>query len=99
LIALPLQKKPRETGFSVFVDEQLQPFDDQWSYLRSVKKMSCQEVDDAVFRIVGQSHPLDVAFVTAEEEAEPWQRPPRDDKIAEPLPKTVTLVLATEFIL
>ncbi|MDR0327783.1 MAG: DEAD/DEAH box helicase [Planctomycetaceae bacterium] len=94
LIALPLQKKPRENGFSVFVDDQLHPFDDQWAYLKSVRKMSGQEVESAVFHIAGPSHPLDVAFVIAEEESEPWKRPPRDDKIVEPLPKTITLILA-----
>jgi hypothetical protein len=94
LIALPLQKMPRENGFSVFVDEQLRPIDDQWAYLKSIKKMSGQEVESAVFRIAGQSHPLDVAFVTAEEESEPWKHPPRDDKIADPLPMSVTLIIA-----
>ena len=94
LIALPLQKKPRENGFSVFVDDQLRPFDDQWTYLKSVKRMSGQEVEDAVLRVAGPSHPLDVAFVTAEEEAEPWKRPPRDDKITVPLPKTIRGYLA-----
>jgi len=94
LIALPLQKKPRENGFSVFVDNQFKPFEDQWAYLKSVQKMNGQEVESAILRITGTSHPLDVAFVTAEEEAEPWKRPPRDDKIVDPLPKTVTLILA-----
>ena len=91
LIALPLQKKPRENGCSVFVDEQLKPFDDQWAYLKSVGKMNTQEVEAAIFQITGQSHPLDVAFVTAEEESAPWKRPPRDDQIVGPLPEIVPL--------
>jgi hypothetical protein len=33
LIALPLQKAPRESGGSVFVDRDLQPYDDQWAFL------------------------------------------------------------------
>lgn len=36
LIALPLQKRPREAGNSVFVDDALQPFEDQWSALSSI---------------------------------------------------------------
>ena len=94
LIALPLQKKPRENGYSIFVDDQLQPLNDQWTYLKTVKRMNCQKVDDAVFRIAGPSHPLDIAFVTAEEESEPWKRPPRDDKMIGPIPKTITLIFA-----
>ncbi len=33
LIALPLQKQPRELGRSVFVDANLQPYADQWGYM------------------------------------------------------------------
>jgi hypothetical protein len=35
LIALPLQKVPRENGGSVFVDDALRPFPDQWAFLAS----------------------------------------------------------------
>ena len=33
LIALPLQNKPRKAGFSVFLDDALDPIQDQWRYL------------------------------------------------------------------
>jgi hypothetical protein len=33
LIALPLQGRAREAGHSVFVDEALRPYDDQWAFL------------------------------------------------------------------
>ena len=36
LIALPLQKAPRETGFSMFVDAYLSPYPDQWAFLASI---------------------------------------------------------------
>ena len=39
LIALPLQKKPRAAGNSVFLDEQFEPYRDQWAYLSSVRKI------------------------------------------------------------
>ena len=39
LIALPLQKKPRAAGNSVFLDEQFQPYQDQWAFLSSVRKI------------------------------------------------------------
>lgn len=35
LIALPLQKGPREKGFSVFVDAELRPHPDQWAFQMS----------------------------------------------------------------
>lgn len=39
LIALPLQRHPREQGNTVFVDEYLEPFEDQWSYLESLPRI------------------------------------------------------------
>lgn len=35
LIALPLQKGPRERGYSVFVDAEQRPYPDQWAFLAS----------------------------------------------------------------
>jgi hypothetical protein len=40
LIALPLQKKPRENGCTVFVDADLRPHPDQWEFLASIEPMS-----------------------------------------------------------
>lgn len=99
LIALPLQKKPREQGFSVFVDNDFHPFDDQWAYLNSIQTMTAEEVESTVFHITGKSHPLDVAFVSLDDEDEPWKNPPRDDKMTQPLPKSVTLVLANQIFI
>jgi hypothetical protein len=39
LIALPLQYEPRQQGNSVFIDEQLEPFTDQWVFLASVQRI------------------------------------------------------------
>lgn len=39
LIALPLQYEPRQQGNSVFIDEQLEPFADQWAFLASVPRI------------------------------------------------------------
>ncbi|EET7993215.1 DEAD/DEAH box helicase, partial [Escherichia coli] len=44
LIALPLQKRPRESGGSVFVDMNLQPYPDQWAFLASVIPMNVQDI-------------------------------------------------------
>ncbi len=44
LIALPLQKTPRESGNSCFLDDQLSVIQDQWEYLVQVKRPDCQEL-------------------------------------------------------
>lgn len=44
LIALPFQKVPSENGNSVFLDADLNPYPDQWKFLKSIEKMSMAEV-------------------------------------------------------
>ena len=39
LIALPLQKQPRDLGNSVFLDDQMVPHADQWAFLSSVQRI------------------------------------------------------------
>lgn len=100
LIALPLQKQPRESGRSVFVDEQLQPYSDQWAFLASICPMSRQDLADAILRASGSRHPLDVAFAAEEEDSKPWQRSsPVSARIAGPLPESLTLLLANQIFI
>lgn len=52
LIALPLQKAPVEAGNTVFVDESLKPYQDQWSFLSNVEKLSPLEVRQFIDKIL-----------------------------------------------
>ncbi|MDP1896792.1 MAG: hypothetical protein Q8K43_02790 [Sulfurimicrobium sp.] len=45
LIALPMQKKPRENGYSVFVDMAWRPHQDQWAFLASIQLMSPHDIE------------------------------------------------------
>ncbi len=45
LIALPLQKGPREQGFSVFVDADLRPYPDPWAFLASIQPMAAHDIE------------------------------------------------------
>ena len=77
LIALPLQGGPRESGNSVFLDADFEPWPDQWSFLSGLRRLSATElatiVDEAgrQGRIVGLRLPLD------DEDDEPWTALPR----------------------
>ena len=44
LIALPLQKRPREQGNSVFLDELFQPHSDQWRFLESIQRIQTDQL-------------------------------------------------------
>lgn len=97
LIALPLQKKPREQGFSTFVDEWLQPYPDQWSYLASVRTLAADALEAGIASITGGGHPLDVTFIPGEDKAEPWRRPARmPTALPGPLPTALTVTLANQ---
>jgi superfamily II DNA or RNA helicase len=45
LIALPLQGNSRKQGNSIFLDNDLEPIDDQWGYLSSIPKMGRKEIN------------------------------------------------------
>ena len=50
LIALPLQKRPRERGNSVFLDDDFKPHADQWAFLASVEKIGRARIEELVVR-------------------------------------------------
>ncbi|MGZ4249100.1 MAG: TOTE conflict system archaeo-eukaryotic primase domain-containing protein [Solirubrobacteraceae bacterium] len=48
LVALPLQYARRADGCTVFLDEGLQPYPDQWSYLATVRRLDREHVTAVV---------------------------------------------------
>jgi len=97
LIALPLQKQARERGASVFVDEEFRPHADQWAFLATIQPMTPDAMEAAVLRAIGRAHPVDVAFVSDEDERQPWQRPhPHGDTLAGPMPERLAVTLANQ---
>lgn len=95
LIALPLQKKPREHGFTVFVDSDLRPHPDQWEFLASIQPMSPPDIEPTIVQATGGVHPLDVTFINDEDLATPWKRDTRSlEKIPGVMPKSLTVTLA-----
>ncbi|HAU37085.1 MAG TPA: restriction endonuclease subunit R, partial [Phycisphaerales bacterium] len=48
LIALPLQKLPRDHGNSVFLDDSMVPYADQWAFLADVRKIARSEAERIV---------------------------------------------------
>ncbi|NJO33943.1 MAG: hypothetical protein HC869_13190 [Rhodospirillales bacterium] len=97
LIALPLQSKPRENGNCVFVDDDFQPFADQWAYLSSVRKTPAREAGALVATASEQGRILRVRIPVTDNDDEPWTAPPSRNRsevaIDSPLPETIDLVL------
>ncbi|WP_322789098.1 TOTE conflict system archaeo-eukaryotic primase domain-containing protein [Thiohalocapsa halophila] len=95
LIALPLQKQPRESQCSLFVDSDWHAYPDQWAFLASIRLMAPQDIEPAILRGGGGVHPLDIAFIDEEDQAEPWKRPkPAARALPAPMPKRITMTLA-----
>lgn len=95
LIALPLQKGPRDKGCSVFVDAELRPHADQWAFLSSIQPMATNDIEPAILRATGGVHPLDVTFIDDEDLATPWKRESTaPKKLCGPLPASITVTLA-----
>jgi len=101
LIALPLQKRPRESGNSVFIDENLVPYPDQWEFLSTIRRIGRSAVEnivrgaEAMDRVVGVRH-----APTEEDETAPWTKPPSRHRkrppIADSWPASMELVLGNE---
>ena len=51
LIALPFQKEAVLNGNSVFIDENCSPYDNQWNFLSSVKKISLEDVMEILNKV------------------------------------------------
>lgn len=97
LIALPLQKWPREAGGSVFADADMRPHPDQWAFLSSIPLMAAHDIEPTILRATGGVHPLDVTFIDDEDLATPWKRASTSTKkLTGTMPTTLTVTLANQ---
>jgi superfamily II DNA or RNA helicase len=100
LIALPLQRRARARGHSLFVDDDLRPFDDQWAFLSSLRRLDRATVTALVAKAETRgAGVLGVRMPVEDEDAnEPWLLPPsrrrEPEPVAGPFPERVEVVLA-----
>jgi hypothetical protein len=81
LIALPLQKMPREQGNSAFVDENYNVYPDQWNYLHNITKYTLEEIE-LLARQLSPSGELGDLHRDSEEE-KPWEVKKPEPKLAQ----------------
>lgn len=72
LIALPLQGQARKKGNSLFVDEEFQPYPDQWAYLSAMQKLDIEDVD----ALIKEHSNGDVLgnLCVVESASQPWEK-------------------------
>jgi superfamily II DNA or RNA helicase len=93
LIALPLQRKPRDEENSVFVDEDFIAYTDQWNYLYNIKKYTQEEVESFI-RQLSPSGELGELRHDSEDE-KPWESKKPELKLAKfDFPDLVRIVRA-----
>ncbi len=73
LIALPLQKKARELGNSIFIDEKFNPYEDQWDFLAKIEKLSEDEISTLIPRLC-HGNELGALKDADEELINPWEK-------------------------
>src|SRR5437867_2121807 len=101
LIALPLQKEPRDLGNSVFLDDQMVPYGDQWAFLSSVTRIGRTTIEDLVRDAERRGRVVGVRLPQMEEDdPEPWTAPPsrrrKEPPIAGDVSDALELVVANE---
>ncbi len=101
LIALPLQRRPRDLGNSVFLDERYLPHPDQWAYLSRVGRVSRAGAEALVEKAARRGRIVGVRVAQPEEDgAAPWGESPsrrvKAPTITGPLPKRLELILADQ---
>ena len=100
LIALPLQGGPRKRGNSVFLSDDFAPYEDQWSFLSSLRRLTQAKITEIIDaanrqgRIIGLHLPLD------DNDEEPWTSPPSRRRFAPPiteqLPEQIEAVISDQ---
>ena len=77
LIALPLQRESVRQGNTVFLDSDLEPFPDQWSYLAGLRRIEPKTVDKIAKEAVRQGRVIGVRTGESadEKDATPWMHP------------------------
>lgn len=105
LIALPLQKQPRELGNSEFLTEALEIVDDQWAFLDRVRRVSRDQTESLVQQYDVGDNLLGVRRVSVLEDQleDSWTSPElqheAEPHVAGDVPESVRLVLSNGLLI
>ncbi len=101
LIALPLQNTPRKRGNSVFVDRDFDPHPDQWEFLKSIEKITTNDLEAVLSEARQKNQIIGLPFPKDEDtEKQPWKLSPsrahKAIQISGPLPQSVQIIVGDQ---
>ncbi len=101
LIALPLQFHPRQEGNTLFLDDDFEPYVDQWEYLSRLPRIETARVAEVAAAAASRGQVIGLRIAEAGDEKQdlqPWlrepSRKPQRPVISEPIPPTIHAVLS-----
>lgn len=93
LIALPLQRGPRQRSNSVFVDEFFEPYEDQWAFLSRANRLSAEQIAKILKAQDGQ-------LASQVVDLKPWEKGlPLPKDVIPDCPATIEIKLANRLYL
>ena len=93
LIALPLQKQARQHGNTLFVNQELEPYADQWQHLSQIQTVSAKQLAHLLSNLTPNS--LRESNQQSIDDLPPWEQGAKlKSTIIENCPKQLTVVLA-----
>jgi superfamily II DNA or RNA helicase/very-short-patch-repair endonuclease len=104
LIALPLQKRPRDEGNSLFLNDGMLPHADQWAFLSSSPRIGRSIIEAIAEEPERRGRVVGVRLaVTDDDDAAPWTRPPsgrrKEPPLNDSLPERIELVFGNQLFL
>jgi superfamily II DNA or RNA helicase len=101
LIALPLQRRARDYGNTVFLNSNLIPYQDQWAFLASLSRLTPQSIYDLINEAEARDRVISVRMPVADDDIdEPWRQSPSRklslERVTELLPARVKIVLSDD---
>ena len=97
LIAAPLQKVPSEKDNTLFLDQDLKPYEDQWAFLSSIARIESRRLDEIVREATRSGQIIGVRTSQSDEDDRPWTLPPSrrlwEALPAGPFPSRIKIVM------
>ena len=97
-LAIDFDKEACKQGNTLFLDQNLQPYRDQWAFLSSISRMQPQDIEEIVNEAERNGQIIGVGISSTGNDDEPWTKtPPRkqsEKAINFPLPERIKVVMS-----